>query len=352
MFRAINKKSLKAIFNEEATLAQKHFPRRVKNLFICDTKRPIYISKGVANILTKATGCAKNAIKKHYRIKELIAEYRDEVRSFEARALVRQKHFFLLGFIKPIIFDDSVSFETDSKFYNKKIKTVDDVLHEMGHLLVKNGHKGGSLKKLHIGECAADAYRALRHFQLFGINTGFADHNNSSHVVIERYSPIHLTGAVVQKIEALSKEVDLSKLSYKGTVKLAGKIAVKYSFDGRTLSKITEAYSHLVGEYKVDKNTSKIAKKCFKTMMKNTKDHNVYRVGKLYLNKYEVKKNINQNDSFWVKANKQMTDFERISEIELDFGKVYDVKLGSKAITAGMIEKKTSNKCLFKSLRM
>ena len=113
-------------------------------------------------------------------------------------------------------------------------------MHEIGHNVVKNGFSLDT----HSAECAADAYTALRHIQIFGNNRTdfFKYYGNRASTIVLGISPIHYTNNVTQKIKQLSKEIDISKLSLPKTAKLAEKIALENKLDKKTLQKISKAF--------------------------------------------------------------------------------------------------------------
>ncbi len=345
MLSAVEKKSLKKIFNAEIKLGRKHFYSRLKKLLVCNTEKPLYISEEIADTLRKYTDFAGKQIKNHYEIKGIIEECRDYLEEHEYVSFADRRLTFIYKTIKIIVVDEDAEFYECSKKYNNFLNLVDNFNHEIGHFLVKNGfvfaHKKARIDKIHLAECAAEAYKALRHKQLFGNDTDFIYSNNFSHNIVGGDSPQHYHDVISQKIEALAsdKNLDLTKLSYKDTVKLAGDIALKYSFNAKALKKMVKVYRSVHKYFYETEDNEGANKKCFEIMMANLDNHDVYRAGKLYLEDYDTKKYIDEGDEFWVSAREKMKAFEKESNIILDLGKAVDERLGSKAITVNDIKK-------------
>ncbi len=311
--------NLRAAIKDELVLAIEYAPEIFKNFLMCDAKELIYISQGAVDILTDATGCAKEAINTHPEISKAIDWHLAYMYKNQLSAVTHPKYPFMDTFIKTIVFDKSKCFLIDPKNYTREMLIIQGVAHELGHWLVDNGFsKDGSVEKLHLGECAAEAYGALRVAQLFGNKINYSYNNNATYILEEDNDLVYYCDAITQKVDRLAKDknVDLNALTHKETVKLAGDIAIKYSHDKKLLHKVKNAYKSVrkADEYAVQ------AKKILKIIMK-TKDHDVYRAGKRCLERYALKPYVRS------KASKLMKKYEIKNKIETDISKARDVEL-------------------------
>ncbi len=344
-------KSLKKIINIEINRARRHSYEHIKNILVCNTRETLNISREVANTLTKSTDCVRKAIETHPEIKKVIQNRRAFFTNNTSCAAVAEKNVpFISGYIKVIALRNITHIYTNSAKYTLKTKLADNFNHEIGHWLIKGGvpQMYDSLEKCHLSECIAEAYKALRHKQLFGNDTNFADNNNYSHSIVLGESPIHYKDVVIQKVETLAdklaeRDIYLSQLSYEQTLHLARDIAIKYHFKNKTLKKIIEAYEPVAEHYRKEYYLDSITpKKVFEVMMTNKNNHHIYRVGKRYLERQSVKKYIDDNDPFWINAKKQMNKAERgnkhVSGIILSLGEAMDIHLGKEAITADDVQ--------------
>jgi hypothetical protein len=223
------KNSLAATFNQTAVDAGKAFPDRLHNLvmLLTSAETPVYIDPAVANHLTHNVAAVKLLVKseKNYLLDN------------SAAAVVTHDYPLAGVFVNLItlnetvrgIFSDGYTQEMQSSFY---------LDHELGHLVVKNGMLAGG----HLGECAADAYAALRHVQRFGKETDLFQNYNRAYTIVLGFSRIHYTDHVTQKVKQLAQETDITGLSLTETAALAGDIALAHQLDLAVLDKITAAY--------------------------------------------------------------------------------------------------------------
>ncbi len=353
MFRKEKHKSFKRVFNassilqKEIALASRYAPKIFKDIILCDSEKIIYISQGVLDILKDSIGGVLKNSQKKEELKKVVTECRDFIKKYGLAAFVDPSYPIVNKQykVRVIAFDEKSRNFAGSENYKKRYTCIDNVFHELGHLLVKNGvvFNSDSMKDRHLAECAAQAYAVLRHMQLFGNNTEFTKNNNYSRVIVFGTTPIHHLDVINQKIENLAKTegVDLNDLTYEETIEFAGEIALKYHFEEAFLNKITEAYQPVIYDCEEKGRWgSNTLKKVFEVMM-STNDEDVYRVGKRSLERLNVKEYIDKkvagNDPYWVEARKQMVEFEQVSGIELNLTKARDIELierGEEPITA------------------
>ncbi len=340
MVELVSRECLQRIFNEEAMLASMFFPEKAKNLLICDTRKLLYISDNLVRALTNQINDVRELIDSQPEIKKIIKERRQHIKNEKIAAVVSRDYTFIDRDINVIAINENVEFFYKAKKHDINMHLVSNFLHEIGHLICKKGYYTGwfpSLESSHLGECVAEAYKALRHKQLFGSDTDYADVYNYSHCIVLGISPIHYVDAINQKVEALSedKDVDFSKLSFAETVELAGEIASKYCFEVNTINKIKRAYNPVAKLYKTKgkKLSSGVVRRSFNCMMKNTDNPDIYRAGRRFLERSKTKQYINDKHPFWVKAKKRMSTFEKESGIVLDIGIARDKDLKGKVIT-------------------
>jgi len=322
------------MFNASTLELQKSFPEQLKCLLIVSTDETLFVSPEIAKHLSKNTE----------KVKRLLAYQKEYMDKHRANGL-SYRHF---GFddmldIKLIALDLNYKFINYHPNCDKKMMTISVADHELGHLVVKNATASSIFTTAQEAECSADAFAAIRHVQRFGTNTDWFKAYNRSSLIVFNLSPDHYTSAVIQKIEKLTQKQDLSKLSLKETAELAKKISDDYSFSKKALERISKKFYKLGKKYKdkVDyynpestnrwdyldkKEKSELLEMLTNIMLENKDDHDVYRAGKLFLERKEVQDILVElNENTLLGSNlKKMQSFERTSGIILNLAKAAD----------------------------
>ncbi len=142
-----------------------------------------------------------------------------------------------------------------------------DFAHEVGHLVVPGGTGDVSLAKM---ECIAETYAALSHAQKYGANSSFIASWNLERAnnvacgwadAVSYYHP-----KVLEAVETLSMQCDLSRLTPQETVDITKRIAEEFSFNSRTRHSIEYAARKL---WKDEKNMTEAALMGFRNAEKN-----------------------------------------------------------------------------------
>ena len=126
---------------------------------------------------------------------------------------------------------------------NKSPMLLFSLYHETGHALIPSP----SVDDDHpFGECAADAYAALRLFQRFGQEAGPLLSMISWHRTLEAVgdSTSHLSTAALDKIIADSAHRDFSKLTADETIALAITYAKEWTPEPSMLSAVRKVFRH------------------------------------------------------------------------------------------------------------
>jgi hypothetical protein len=228
--------SLSQKFNQTATVACGAFPEKLKNLVLFSTgaDTPVYVAPGIAQQLQENIGLVKNALK------------RETSYIFARNAAGMAYNRYNMGGVAGIkmigLRDDVAGVYTERNTQEMRALYVLD--HEVGHHVVKSGFDGG-----HAGECAADAFGALRHIQRYGTQTDFFKYSTKAYNMVLSLSPIHYTEAVFQKVQRLAKKTDISGLSLQETAALAHDIAQKARMDYLRMSHLRKAFSAAAAVY-------------------------------------------------------------------------------------------------------
>lgn len=243
--------------------------------------KPIYISPEVAGFLGQRAVTVRNMISgmsEHMRARGCLA----------AVGTVTVAHETM----KQLTVDtDSSATPFVSSAYPQDMNHITLFDHEMGHLVVKEAWPQNSSP--HIAECAADAYAVLRHLQRFGNATDIfecAPFNIAEHALLQ--STIHYSSAAIQAVERIRTEgkIDIAALSLQDTSRLAGEIGSRYSFAEETLEKIYDAYAPARQFYDLhSRDFNGFTRAVVEVMRQNKDDHDIYRAGKLYLSRPDVK---------------------------------------------------------------
>lgn|GEM_PF-7067067 len=148
--------------------------------------------------------------------------------------------------------------------------------HEMGHLLVGKE------------EAKAESYAALMHVKRFGNKTGFLEQaafEIAECVTCQTVPEIsQFSSNCWFAVEALSKEIDISKLSLKEIIDYAELIPEKFEFSAEKLETISNIYQNCL-----DDENSLIINNVINKMHKHIDDDDVYRVGKTILSQPHIK---------------------------------------------------------------
>ncbi len=336
--KIIHSSLLARYISDEIELVEKNFPNFIDRLLVVNKKETIYVSKGIVDILTIGVGCAREAVDDYPDIKSVIERERNYINIEKVASVITDGYQFRSEYIEVIAINEDKEFYPYSNKYTRDMKVTSDFYHEMGHLLTKNGFaRVDSLEQEHIAECAAEAYKAIRHKQIFGNDTDYAANNNSSHLIVGGISSMHYKNIINKKIEALAKEIDLLKLSYIKTIELADEIAIKYHYSEATLTKLERIFDPVFKYYNEVGNNETAARECFEIMIRHSDDLDIYRAGKSFLENPKVKKDINVKDRYWVDVYATMDWLEKKNKIILDEVKLADIRLGSRAVTVDTV---------------
>ena len=288
--------SLTEELNKSAAEAHAAFPEKLKNLIVINasSKTLIYAASEITDHLSKNPTDIKEAI-------EYTIDYM-HLKKFNSLAI---HNYPLAGTIVKLITINENPEDVYSPQFTKKMKAIAYFNHEIGHIVVENGHS--NLGPKHLSECAANAYTALQQIRLFGKNTGFFKHYNRAHLIVSNTSRIHYTDDVIQKVKQLSEEMDISALSLNKIAELAEKIALENHLDDKTLKKISAAFSPAANAYKRagKKWNDNALKKCMEVIWRYMDDPDILKAGIRFLNRPDIKKRLESNaktDIYWKEA--------------------------------------------------
>jgi len=296
-------KSLAEEFNKIAATEHNAFPKELENLVVFllpYSETPVYVAPEAADLLAKNPIAIKEAVKR-------ITEY---MRDNNSSGVSDNNSYFLRKIKTKVIAVEEDHFSPYYPLYTKEMDATGNLIHEIGHNVVKNGRSifGHS----HLSECAADSYALLRHIQLFGNGTDFSKHHcNRAHTVVLGASSRHYTDNIIEKIKQLSEEINISELSLHKTAELAEKIAQENSLDEETLKKIGEAFFPVAKAYEKTGGWNTLwwnkylLQKCFEVMQKHQNDPDIFKAGERFFNKPDIKKTLEsmaKTDSRWKDA--------------------------------------------------
>lgn len=228
--------SLVKIFNEAAREAHDAFPDRLKNLVVMSTgmDQEIFATPDMAAHMKADVDALKTALKrveKDFTKLNGAAGYATPFFSIGGKSV---KMIALKG--------DPPGLYTQN--FTKEMRGLYILDHEIGHHVVKGGWG------IHLRECEADAYAALRHIQRFGNNDTFFEYTNKAYVVVLGSSSAHYSEDVLQNVRQVATEMDLTKLTPQETTELAAQIAGAHRMDGTRLAKLEMAFAPAVRVYR------------------------------------------------------------------------------------------------------
>lgn len=311
-------------FRGSAQLYQKTFPEKLANLFVTMGDAQIYVAPEVADLLT-----------------ENLADVREMVA--QKAAFMRTQNWGAMATEFTAVQDDGTKTRVNHLMMPEKpvtgfvsgafpaaMNNIGVFDHEMGHFIVEGGYAADVQR----AECAADAYAALRHIQRFGLDTDLLSHAPAmaAEAALFEPFPLHYTTAVFQKITRIQKEgkIDIEKLSLPDTAALAGKIAVDYALSDVTLGKIHAAYARVrAAEREERPDWAWTIRAVAAAMLAHRHDDDIYRAGKLYLERPEIKRIIETKlgtDGKFQRALAAMAKHEKDSGFIIDASVAIDKK--------------------------
>jgi hypothetical protein len=327
------KQSLTEIFNDSVARYREAFPEKLSNLFITRGNERVYVAPEIARLVTK----------KARAVKKMIARRQKDMEHSNAIGMAGED--FIKTFMKYHTFNyisltpESAGFV--SARYPAAMNQIAVFDHEAGHLIgekgwvvTRNGWQEYHPKTPHEDECIADAYAVLRHLQRFGGATDIFEtrtHGRAGAIII--YSDtLHYSSAVVQKIGNIQKENPsfIQSLSLQETKQLAERIAIDYAFAGQTLDNIKAAYAPVRKYYNGGlTNWTTLIKTTARVMLENKDNDDVYRAGKLFLNRIDIKNYIAYDmrvDAEFQKDLALMTQHEKAAGFILNAADAMDSK--------------------------
>lgn len=169
--------------------------------------------------------------------------------------------------------------------FSKAVNNYDFMLnvsvfdHEMGHLLIGKE------------EAKAETYAALMHVKRFGNQTGFLEHSAfemSAHATCNKVSQIvQFSSNCWLAVAALSKRIDINKLSLKDIREYSALIPEKFEFSEKELEKANDLYI-----FTRDDEDKLITDRVIDVMHKNIDCDEIYRVGKLVLSQPHIREKL------------------------------------------------------------
>jgi hypothetical protein len=133
---------------------------------------------------------------------------------------------------------------TNTEFVAQEVLRVFD--HELGHAIVPNGTGTKNL-----GECIADAYSVIRHFQRYGADSAVIDdlvQNRAFQFIFREDRWTHFTSPVTEQILARRYDIDWDNLTPQETTKLARRFALEYKMNSVALQMLDHNFGELHGK--------------------------------------------------------------------------------------------------------
>ena len=287
-------KPLTQVFNELATEIREAFPNRLKRLVVIttDSKTPVFVASEIADHLSENADLFKKIIKQEIK----------RVHKKGDVGLIESFYPLAGNFITLL----ALNVDPDGFFssqFTKETLAITSFNHEIGHHVVENG-LFCTVVTQHRAECAANAYAALRHIQLFGKETDFFEYYNLAPMIVYGVSPEHYTNNVIQRVKKLSEEIDIASFSLNETAELAEKIASQCYLNDKTLEKISTAFLPVKRAYEKaeDDLNNDVLKKCVDVMREYEKDSDIYNAGEECLMRPKTKNYIEneaKTDPYW-----------------------------------------------------
>ncbi len=277
----LHSQSLAEIYNSSAAHYRKTFPEKLANLYITLGFDEVYASPDIGAHLTQNISSVREMVSGRLALMKKL-----NIDAAVGANSVGGKEVRYLSML------DAPDTSFVSALFPPAMNQIAIFDHEMGHIVVPNGSQG---KPAHLSECAADAYAALRHLQRFGTATdilGHAPYMAAESALFEPF-PLHYTSAVFQKIARIRQEgeIDIQALSLQETAALAGKIAIDYAYSDITLGKIHSAYARArAAEREERSDWARVVCCVAAAMLEHRHDDDIYRAGKLYLGRPEIKR--------------------------------------------------------------
>lgn len=272
--------SLTDIFRASAAQYHDAFPKTLDNFFVVVDGDVIYATPQ----FSQEAPLTKDSI-----VRELMDLMEAEGDSGRAiRAYIGDAPFIALGL------HEGVSSGRVSTAPSPEINKILDFDHEMGHALVPGGWDAPSLSTR---EGAAAAFAALRHVQRFGPTTDIFEAAPAWDAINLVLQPSEHAAMVftVQKVASLVKQgLDVASLSLRETAELAGDIAAEYVPEQAMMDKVSVAYARPRAHYEKTGRADivNVIKSVAQVALENKDDDDIYRFGRLFLSRQDVRGHI------------------------------------------------------------
>ena len=281
-------------FRRDCAAYGKVFPESLARLYVTLGEEEIYVAPEIAAFLTRNTAKIRAMVEERVMAMNL--------RGARGTTAIRRFGFDTLLYLSVNDEKENDRFVSRAPGAGISVEAVNKTGtfdHEIGHIVTVNGRLDG---RPHLGECAADAFAALRHIQRFGGATDIFRHAPAmtARAAVFGSFPIHYTSAVFSEVARLCGE-DLraiASLPLEDTARLAANIAEDSALDDATLAKIGYAFKE-VQAARLDESLSTAPEK-WRAVLKNTvsalrnnrHDDDICRAGRLFLAAPDVRRAI------------------------------------------------------------
>jgi hypothetical protein len=181
---------------------------------------------------------------------------------------------------------DESEFNNVSEASEKRLLYVLD--HELAHQTILDGNYGmhgtnGNDYATLVGECVADAYAMIRHYQRFGTagetSDKYVDPAARALHMIMRGDMGHFTSFVLDEIQKQKDKVDFSKLDDEQTAELARRFALKYMPSAPVVEGLFKAF----GPLRKARNDQEAVKMLAAITLSPKSDYFTFKLGNIWL---------------------------------------------------------------------
>lgn len=266
-------RSLKDVFNSFAADAVERFPQLRGKFLIMDMNE--HILYGLEDLDTDATRLTEASALRFVSLHPTTRQLEDD-KDLTSRAIYDRKHDISILFVND---------EIDPVSMRSAMHVMD---HELGHLGI-----AGSLYSEYDtpeelkGECIADAYALIRHFQRFGAETDCKDKYVSpfarARALIFNGHGGHFTSFVLDEIIKRRQAIDFASLTPAQTAAMAVEYTEQFMPSMATVQKLQTAFAPVKAAWEED--TTQGVKALIDITLR-TEDPDVFRTGRIWLEKF------------------------------------------------------------------
>lgn len=236
---------------------------------------------GAQYLDTKRTGLS-DATAFDYLSRQQVVQEMDEDETMSSESAQNSRRGLKIIYLNNRVAEDEFN-RVSKKTEMSLLLTLD---HELGHCVLDGAHNHtGKLDRGIYAESIADAFALIRHYQRFGVNSGYQDKYTSpfmrAHNMIFSSDDYHFTAFVLDEIVKSRHQIDFQKMTLKQTADLARLFTAEYMPPLKIVQDLYEAFKPVRMQARA--NPTKAVKTLVNMTLNPESDYYVVKLGALWL---------------------------------------------------------------------